>query len=250
MGWSVLQSASATADIAANATIAATFTTANCTSGSKIIAIVAVGDNNTGITVSSVKDGASTAWTQLAVKAYPNADGNLYLFALDTPAGDAGIKPTLTATTASASGGAASILIQEVSGLLPGNTSAMLDGSAASINGSTGTSTGSPGYSSAAASEYLTAIYGDYEDVIATWSDPAGYTGATAGPGSAGAVTGRNATNISNLELAYKNSTGGSESASFGISGGNVNFAVMLVAFKLAGAVSPGPGSSYWMSTM
>src|SRR5581483_4610183 len=212
MAWSVLQGAGHVADIVQNGLISATFATANLTSGTKLIAAVSVGDNGSGITVTGVSDGTN-AFTQVGFKSYANSDGGVYLFALDTPAGDAGTKPTITATTASVTGSGAPITIQEVSGLLAGNTTAMLDGSPGTAAGSTGTSTTSPAYSTSAASEYLVAVYGDYEDAVTTWTNPAGYTGATAGPGSAAAATGANTSNTSNLELAYKNSAGGAETA-------------------------------------
>lgn len=237
MSWSVLQSASNEGDISSGS-ITVTFTTANLTAGSKIIAIVAIGDNGTGATCTGIKDGGGTSWTQLASRQYTNADGGLYFFALDTPAGDVGTKPTLTATLTGTGTLGTSILVQEVAGLFAGNTSAMLDGTTGVITGTTGSSTGSPTYSSSSANEYLVALYADYENNITTWANPSGYTGATAGPGSSGTATGRNATNAANLELAYKNSTGGSEAGSYGLTSAS-QFVVMLVAFKLAASDTP-----------
>src|SRR4249920_961861 len=125
MAWSVLQSKSFTN--AGSGNVAVTFTTANLSAGTKIVAWVAVSASSPQTVVSSVKDGALNTWTQLAV-ASDNTNDALYLFALDTPAGDVGTKPTITATIGSNFG--ASILVQEVSGLAAGNTSAMLDGTA------------------------------------------------------------------------------------------------------------------------
>src|SRR5580704_16424705 len=130
MAWSVLQSAS-TAATGNSGTQSATFTTANLSSGTKLIAAVACSAN--GLTVSSVKDGAGNSFTSLATVSFNNAasNGQLSLWAIDTPAGDAGTKPTITATL-TASTTETSLLIQEVSGLLAGNTAAMLDGTAGS----------------------------------------------------------------------------------------------------------------------
>ena len=68
------------------------------------------------------------------------------------------------------------ILLQEVSGLLAGNTTAMADGTLASLGGvgSSG-STGSPSYTSTASSEFLVSVYGDDGGPL-TWTKPAALT--------------------------------------------------------------------------
>src|SRR5690348_18060055 len=98
MAWSVLQSASGSA---ASTTVAATFSTANVQAGTKIIAVVSVGATSAPA-VTSVKDAALNTWTQVATSAQANA--RVYIFALDTPSGDVGSKPTLTATAAGTAG--------------------------------------------------------------------------------------------------------------------------------------------------
>src|SRR5579859_3546791 len=105
-------------------TFAATFTVANLSSGSKIIALVSIGGASTAHTV-TVKDGAGNNFIKLAdTGALTN--GNLSLWAIDTPAGDVGTKPTITATIDANAG--CSIVIAEVTGLAVGSTlAAMID---------------------------------------------------------------------------------------------------------------------------
>ena len=222
MAWSVLQSASASAD---GTTVSATFTTANVQSGNKIIACVS-GSGGTG-TISSVKDGAGNTWTQIAAS-QTGTNPRAAIYALDVPAGDVGTKPTLTVTWSAAIG--TSILIQEVSGLLSGNTSAMADGTAGTKVGST-SSTGSPTYSSTASNEYLIACYGDIGNGV-TVSTAAGWTADAHNV---------NADTSSNCMVQYKNSTNGSETNGYtGADGGG--WAIVEIAFKLpGGGATSGP---------
>lgn len=220
MAWSRLQSATNVTD--SSATCAVAFSTANVQAGSKILAAVSAFNAAT----TSVKDGAGNNWTQIGVRALSSC--NISLWALDTPAGDVGTKPTITATATGA--GAVGLVIQEVSGLLTGNTTAMCDGTLASISGSTAGSTGSPAYSSALPNEYQVSVYGDSEATTITWTAP----GApwTTEPG-------QNATFITNIALAYKNSVGGAESGAWSVSGTGSSWAVLTVAFQLAGGGGP-----------
>lgn len=239
-GWAFVQSASNTA-IASTA--AATFPN-HVAAGNKIIAAVTIADiSNATATCGSVKDAALNSWTKMGAQTYANTGatqgGEVSIWALDVPAGDVGISPVLTATASGTGSIAVAILACEVSGLLPGNTTAILDGSPAGLSGTGGqTSTGSPAYSSTASNEFLTTIYGDVGNGT-TWANPAGWQGATAGPGSAGAVTGINNSGACDIELAYKNSTNGAETGSFGISGSSSAWACLTVAFQLAAAVVP-----------
>src|SRR5258707_13623411 len=91
-----------------------------------------------------------------------NAGTNgLSLWQLDTPAGAAGTKPTVTATITGGTPEAA-ILVQEVAGLATGTTlAAVVDGTPGTLTGNTNTAPGSPSYTSTAASEFLLACYGD-----------------------------------------------------------------------------------------
>src|SRR6266705_1244179 len=116
-----------------------TCSTANISAGSKIIAYVTV-DVPSGISVTGVADGASNAWTLIGRIAGAGSAQEASIWALDVPAGDVGTKPAITAT-ASANCDMA-ILVQEVSGLASGNTTAMCDGSPATLTGSA-SSTGS-----------------------------------------------------------------------------------------------------------
>jgi hypothetical protein len=229
VAWSVLQSKEADTGGSALSSLTVTFTTANVTAGSKIIVAVACA-SSPAITCTGVADAASNAWTLIKRQALP-AFGETSLWALDVPAGDAGTKPALTATL-SGTGGAV-MIAQEVSGLLAGNTAAMCDGTPVSASGTGGTSTGSPAYSTAAANEYLVSIYGD-DGSGATWTVPAGYTGD---------ANGVNASTIDDLQIASKNSTGGSEASSYGITSSGQGWGQIVVAFQLAtggGGASPG----------
>ena len=234
MAWSFIQSVSA-ASIAGSQAV--TFAS-NVTAGSKIIVAASVALDTTGtISISTVKDGASNSWTQIGAATYTDTtsgdQGQVSLWALDVPAGDAGTKPVITATASSSTSVAVAVLACEVSGLLPGSTTAMVDGTLASLNGSGGqTSTGSPAYSTGAASEFLVSVYGDFGNGT-TWANPSGWTGATTGPGSSGTATGINDSADCDVELAYKNSTGSTETGSYAISGTSSGWALLTVAFKL-----------------
>lgn len=223
MAWSVIQSASTSVDATS---VTATFSTANLSAGSKII--VAAGSSNTASVpaISSVTATGGNTLTQIAAASAGTA--RIYLYALDaTGSGGTtmvGTKPTITATWAS--GGGLGLVIQEVSGLLAGNTSAMADGTPATLTGST-TTTGSPTYSSTAVSEYLIACYADIGN---------GVTVSIAGGWTADAHN-INGNTSSNNMVQYKNSTGGAETNGYtGADGGG--WAIVEVAFKLASVVT------------
>src|ERR1700734_2172429 len=193
MSWSVVQSASAGFFGGA---VTATFTTSNVSSGSKIIAYVT---SDWSDAPTSVEDAASNAWTLLGSKA--TTAGSAWLYGLDVPAGDAGTKPAITAAFPSSNGQA--ILVEEVSGLLAGNTSAMIDGTPGTLSGATA-ATGSPSYSSGAAGELLVCMYGAATETTA----PAALGGWTPDPASTGGSGGGGA-----VAVEYKNSTGGAETS-------------------------------------
>ena len=159
MAWNHLQSASTAATSSSSNSATVTFTTANLSSGSKMIIAIGWASGSTQ-TVSTVKDGAGNSFTRMA--GAPNSGGpsGCDLWQLDTPAGDVGTKPTITVQFSGS--GQASLLVQEVSGLATGTTTAaVLDGTAGTKTGSGGSSTGSPTYSSSLSSEYLVTVYGD-----------------------------------------------------------------------------------------
>lgn len=222
MSWAVLQSGSNTVTSGGNGTF--TFSTANLTSGSKIICWVVVSLSGITEPVTAVKDGSNNALTQLA-SVPPGVGTNTWveLWAMDTPAGDAGSKPTLTATALPNFG--ITMLVEEVTGLLAGNTSAMLDGTPATNTGTNSPATNGA-YSSTAVNEFLAGCYGDPGDGV-TVSNSTGYTPDTANV---------NASNFATCFVSYKNSTNGSESASWALSGAATDgWKTILAAFKLAG---------------
>jgi len=230
VAWARLQSASGTAG-SGNATVSATFTTANVTAGSKLIAVASLGSSAT-VLVTSVKDGALNAMTQMAV-ASGTVGGNftyVSLWAMDAPAGDVGTKPVFTATNDNSAAASPSLLVLEVSGLVTGNTAAMLDGTPGTVQSSiagSGNAT-SPGYSSAAVSEFLVSVFGD-QGAGVTATSPAGYTADPNGVNTSGNA---------NAQLAYKNSTGGAETGVWALSGADA-YGVILAAFRIPVAGTP-----------
>ena len=193
--------------------VAATFTTANVESGNKIIAVVGSSWNDAP---STVRNGALNNWTLLGSKT--STTGSVWLYGLDVPAGDVGTKPTITVTFPSSNG--QSVLIQEVSGLASGNTTAMLDGTPGGLSGSTA-ATGSPTYSSTATGSYLVCCYG------AAGTLPSAISGWTLDANSTGGISGGGA-----VAIEYKDSTGGSETSGFtGAATGG--WSLLTVAFPL-----------------
>lgn len=218
----VLQSAGNTAGH--GTTISEQFAS-NVSSGSTLIAI-AGSDSNLSGNILSVKDGASNSFFKIAEIAQGGTNGELSVWALNTPAGDVGTQATITATYNSAVN--PSLLIQEVAGIVTSSTAAgFTDGTPGTLGGSAGGAglIGPPTYSSTASNEYLLYAYSDdgYGNAVTA---PAGYT---LDPHS---VIG---TTSSNAAAAYKNSTGGTETGQWNEAGQN-DWALALVAFKLAGA--------------
>lgn len=214
MAWSVLQSASASAD---GTTVAATFTS-NVQQGTKIIAILG---RNSQVGTPTVKDGANNPWTFIRESLNPGTGSGVDLYALDTPRGDVGTKPTITVTGTGGTFGFG-LVIQEVAGLLPGNTLAMVDGTPGALGGTTA-STGNPTYSSSAENEYLIAVYGDFGT---------GNTVVTAG-GWTPDPHNINTSTSANCMVQYKNSTGGAETDGF-TSADTGGWGVIEIAFRLA----------------
>lgn len=236
MAWSHLQSASVTNS--GPLTIAKAYTS-NVSSGTKLIAVIDVSTNDTSEAVQSVKDGSGNAMTQL-ISVQLSATSWVELWAMDTPAGDVGTKPTITATlNAAVSNFGCTLLIQEVSGLLAGDTSAMLDGTGSSNTSNPSTGTASPAtsaaYSSTAANEYLITIYGDPGNGVTVSTPATAYTADGANV---------NASSSATVMAGYKNSGNAAESASFAFTPTGANFwTVLLVAFKLAGGAAGVPGT-------
>jgi hypothetical protein len=225
MAYSVLQSKSASS-ISAGTTVAATFTTANVQAATKLIALVSWTGN--GLTTASVKDAALNAMTKIQVaQLNAGSGGEISMWAMDTPAGDVGSKPTITATGGSTADKA--ILVQEVSGLAVGNTlAAMVDGTASNNSGIGGSSAASGAYSSTAALEYLLSMYAD-DGGPETWVKP---TGSTSDANSL------NSNSNTDIAAAWKDSANGAESMPWALSGTSADWGVILVAFKLAAVVA------------
>ena len=224
MSWNVLQSASTAASGAAS-TQAATYGT-NLTSGTKLIAVVSV--NSATTTIATVKDGSSNSFTELVNLPFALTLGQVSLWVLDTPAGDIGTKPVITATTVSGNA-LISILVQEVSGLVTGTSpEALFDGTPGTLTGLGGSSTGSPGYESLADREFLISVYGDAGGE--TWTKPSNL--ATADANSI------NSNAHANIAVAYGNSTDGTEGGSWALTGSAAQWGTILGAFRLSGGMA------------
>ena len=229
MTYNVIQSAKGTA--VASLTCSATYGT-NLSSGSKLIAWIIAASTSALTPISSVKDTAGNTFTQLA--AVSGASGGAteaLLYALDTPAGDVGGTTIVTATFTSDATDIA-IYVQEVSGLLAGNTSAMLDSAgAASVQETPAASQAQPAYTSHASGEYLTSFLGDNGNSV-TW--------ALAGYNISDANNIQGNTN-NDLVVGYKASTNGAETGTWVATGTPTGSCLIVAAFQLAagGAVTP-----------
>lgn len=237
MAWSWLQSASGSNN--GSSTLGVTFTTANLTSGSTLIALVANFTNNGTISQTSVKDGAGNSFVQVAtVTAAGSAGQQTAIWALNTPAGDVGSKPTITATVSAGTPVSIGMLVQEVSGIITSSTAAgFRDGTAGTLTGTATGSIGPPTYASTAANEYLVYAYGD-NGAGGTWTAPGGIY--TSDP------NGINTSANDSVEIAYGNSTNGTETGQYSLSGGSGNsWSLILVAFKLLSSGLPAPLSNH-----
>jgi hypothetical protein len=212
VAWSVLQSIGA---VTASGNGAATFAT-NISSGSVMICCLAVDVSNVSQPISAVKDTAGNSFTDVLSVQQTTDHSWIEIWALATPAGDVGTKPTIT-STAGANNGIATVLL-EVSGI-----QATTDGTAIGKSG-TGTPATGGAYSSTASNEFLIMSYGD-AGYSTTQSTPTGYTPAAG-----------NEQNNSDAQGSawYKNSTNGAETASSTLSATS-NWSTVFVAFKLSG---------------
>ncbi len=192
--------------------------------GGKILCAICVSNSSGGVEpVTAVKDGAGNNLTKLVSVVLTGAVF-VEVWGCDTPAGDVGTAPTITATVSANFG--VTMLVQEVAGLLAGNTTAMLDGSGGQNHGTASPATmGS--YSTAASGEYLMFIVGDPGDGV-TYGAVSGYTADAHNV---------NANSFATLMVFYRNSTGGAESASSTISASATDgWESIGVAVKLAAA--------------
>lgn len=222
MTWNVLQSASTAASGSTTTTTTCTYTS-NVSSGTKLICYVASYDS--GFTVAA-QDAAANAMTQVGLISNSTYGCEAAILAMDTPAGDVGAKPVITVTVSPTV--YPSVVIQEVSGLAVGNTlAAMVDGAAAGAGFTTSSSNSQPAYSSAAAGEYLVSFAGD-----------GGGPQTMALPGYTLDAHSLNTQDNGNCCPAYKSSTGGAETGTWGFTGTTCPTAILVVAFKLAAAAA------------
>lgn len=217
-----LQSKSAGADAAS---ISVTFTAANLSPGSKLIAIASGGGSGVAAISSVTATGGNTL---TLIGSASQANARVYIYAVDAAGSGGtsmvGTKPTVTAAWAATVGGG--LVVQEVPGLLAGNTAAMADGTAGTLTG-TAASTGSPAYTDTAPGQYKLAAYGDFGSGV-TVSTAAGWT-----PDPSNI----NTSTSSDALAQYKNSAGGSETDGYtGADSGG--WAVAEIAFRLAGATA------------
>jgi hypothetical protein len=230
MAWSYLQGAASTT-LGSGNTTTVTFAN-NVVSGSKII-VFASSDSTSG-TPSAPTSGGFT-WTAVGAvsSGTPNGALSQQMFFLDTPASLVGTKPSIAVVfNASTSPG---VSIIEVAGLLPGNTTACLDGVQATKLLAGASSEAQPAYTSTAAGEFLAVGYGD-NGGPAIWTVPAGYNADNnGGTGIVGA--GANDSSTTNNVIAYKSTTGGAEGTpnwTFTGSPTSMGSGFIIVAFKLA----------------
>lgn len=214
MAWNRVQSKAST--VQGTAVSSATVTlTSTPTTGNKIIVGIILSESGTQ-TVSTVKDGNANSLTQAwTVLNSGNCRSQVYFYDVPASASSA-ITVTLSAT-----GPEWAFLVQEVSGLLAGNTTACLDGTASTKTGSA-TPSGTTGYASTASNEYLTSFFGDFGN-----SNNVSLSGWTLDANSI------NANASCDCVIAYKNSSNGAESDSWTIGTGD-QWAIGTVAFKLA----------------
>lgn len=230
--WTVLQSAKAQTVLGtAIENNPATFGTA-LSSGSVMLAITHMSCGVAGHIV-SVKDGNNNSFTKIGeidpVSSFPAP--SIGIWALATPAGDVGTKPTITATPSTLGTFAGGLIIQEISGI-----SAAGDGTPGTVQvvlGTGGGSTGNPTYSSNAAGEYLLSVYGDANGDGRTWTAPGGYTT------DANSFTNGNSSG-GNLAVCYKDSTGAAESGAFTASSASASdsAAVIMGALDFPGGTT------------
>jgi len=225
VAWSRLQSKSAAAS---TSSVAVTMGTA-LSSGSKLVAFV-------GFAQPAVASGVSDGTNSFSqILAFASGNQKTYIYVLDTPAGDVGTTPTITATSTGTANGNA-LLVMELSGLTTGTTAgACLDGTAGTGGGSN-QSPGSytvPAYSSTALNEFLVAVWSDNGDTtgVPLTATPSGFTN------DANSISNNGADDLS---VVYKNSTNGAEGGGTWTAGGTHNFdlAQYIVAFKIAAAAA------------
>ena len=227
MAWGWLQSF-AHQDVTGTATTCSATPGTALTSGSTLIAVVGCSHGST-VTCSSVQDAALNSFVKIVTSGYANGQ-ETSLWALNTPVGDAGGTPAIKATfSTTATNG---IIVCEFTGIVTGATlAALVDGTPKSKTGSTNAATGTSAYSSALSNELLIMGYADDGGPL-TWVIPAGSTNDNNGGTPKGVNTDSNIA----FEMAFKNSTGGAESDSWGLSGTATGWGIVCAAFNLGSA--------------
>lgn len=152
------------------------------------------------------------------------------LFALNTPAGQVGTKPTVQGNWTNA--GFGSMVIEEVSGLVTASTqAAFTDGTPAVKVNASGTNPATSGtYSSTASNEFLIFVYGDDGGPATLGALSTGYTTDT---------NNVSANSHADLGIGYKNSGNTSESASWALTGSLAGQVTILTAINLPASVGP-----------
>jgi hypothetical protein len=196
------------------------------TAGSKLIVCYALNDQG-GPGTLTVKDAAGNSFTQVFHQnEVASGDGDLYLYVEDTPAGIVGTSGAITATDSVTDD--ITIVVLEVAGLQAGTSG---DGTPGGTSGSASPAT-TGSYSSAAASEFLICLIGTTG--ANTYTTPGGWNASTANLSNG---------NSGNASIFYKNSTGGSESASITLGGTVAQWGTILVAYKVTAAAAVPAGT-------
>lgn len=228
MTWGFIQSNS---HAAASVTSVASAYTSGLSSGSKMVAWVSTNGATHG-QCTGVSDGLGHSFTKVAdTGTTASGFGGLQCWLLDTPAGDVGATPTITASFDAAGG--QSILIEEWGSLLAGTTGAVDGTPGTNVNstgGASGITTGTPAYSTSAVNELLlsAAYSAGNGGGFPTFTPPGGYT---LDPHNQSGVS-----TLAAISVGYKNSTGGAESDGWSINATGGTFqawAVIMLALKI-----------------
>lgn len=216
--WTLLQS-EGNALTSAQTSVAQQFTTP-LSRGSKLLVFVGGRAEHGYTTVTDTNGNTYTLLTDTVIDPAGTGTQNLDVWYLDTPNAAVGTTPTVTANWTPGGAHYGDIVIQEVAGLMPGSIAE--DIPAGTLSGTSSGTVGPPSYASIASGEYLVYVATDDAGGF-TWTPPSGYTVAN---GSS------NSNANANLVVAYKNSTGGTETGQWSVSG-TTDWALCLVAFKL-----------------
>ena len=209
----------------------------NVVSGSTLIAAISIGVGSTE-TITSVVDDLGNNFFKILETPF-NVAGLVSLWVLNTPVGQVGHKPTITANK-SGSGYGETVLIEEVSNLATGTTVAALCDGTPAYNQSTSATTTvtSVAYSSSVTGEYTISVYGDDGNSNHGIGAPSGWTKDPSSAGSGDVIPpGIGCPN--SVGIAYKSSTGGSESPNAWTISNIEDWNQIVVAFQGSGGGGP-----------